>query len=1135
MHASRRRASGLIRTIVVALATLAILLVCFSIYQYGQMEASTTASSNEPRLPPVPTQAADDATVAAENVPGVTVGPSTIGPGRNVRLAFYEKEGTRVRFEVAVRSWTPIEGTVDEFLLIEPEIRLRSNAGNAVRVTAQKGILEAARKASGGLDPRRGRLSGQVLIEFDRLTEEDRRKLPEERRGAPDPSEIIQVAVEEISFDLEYAKVSVPGELRLWGRDVELRASDLELRINEAASRVEHLRVARGGRLELRESAENLGLDLGADQQSSQRTTVVEWLRATLAAKMEAGLPSTQAKKTGEEVRTVAAGEQDIPVFRLQEEKESAATKVPDRYFARFENEVIATQEAAGDTDSRLEASILEVFRQLTAEDRSRVSKPSGDTLMTPSTGAPAAASAPETLALQWSGRLTVEALSASDSRWPGSATSLVVASGSPARLSNPEGEATCGKLVFDGDSSTVTLFADENGSVVVCSAGQGDLHATEVVAQRQGDAFEARVIGPGTLVRHREAGAPIGPVSTTESAKGVTVDFERLLELRGRYVSVTQFDFSEGVSTRRRRIVDKAIFQGRVKARQEDTGVTAHQLEIDLGPGSTRAGSQTIESLRAKGEVVMVQGPDRLSAEEVEIPLMPDVRGRWVPASLIAIGDVSADQGDRAIRAGEKLIVDFETVSSHDAGTGEDASAASAIPTERGRGVKTAVAVQRLRAKGDVSVVDPAEALDLVAAELDCTVRNGREIETAQLRGAPDRPANVNLKSMSVIGPEVTLHVPDDWAEVPGAGRMTLQSHRDLDGRKLETPVPIAITWGDRMKYQGRENRAVFLGSVHAASQSKTTVDCQRLDVELEEAPAGPAQPSSKAGWSFWKPLAGRFLPRKQPKDTERRLPGSTKQVAALVATGKVNVQTLEMEEASEELKTRVTMHGPKLSVNLREEVSKLTIEGAGDLFMEDFRIASEPREASAPGADLFNLQADAGPFKTLIEWQDLMWYDFSIDQTRFEGGVQLKHFSGMQLASVFRIPGADHARMPSGHQTYLTCDVLSADFHGRKQETAERETRQLGRLSSDRLRQFLARGRVLLEATSHNLSLSADSVNFDKDRMQLSAHGSTPKRARILVQKPGEYPQDYSAEWFVYDLAKRSVQAPKPVFEGR
>jgi hypothetical protein len=249
-----RRATSLIRTLVVASATLAILLVCFSMYQYSQV--NTAGPPARTRLPSTPSEMAEK--FASESPTqldgGVALGAGgkgRVGPGESVKLTIYSPEGTRARMEIEVDDWTPRPGVVEEFLLTRPRVRLRTNDGNAVRLTADEGIIEAKRRTAGSLDPRRGRLTGHVVIEYDRLNEKQRAALPPERRERIDPSDLVLIELEDMEFDLEYSKVVMPGEVRLTASDARLTTRALEVRFNEAENRVESLRIAGSGTLEL--------------------------------------------------------------------------------------------------------------------------------------------------------------------------------------------------------------------------------------------------------------------------------------------------------------------------------------------------------------------------------------------------------------------------------------------------------------------------------------------------------------------------------------------------------------------------------------------------------------------------------------------------------------------------------------------------------------------------------------------------------------------------------------------------------------------------------------------------------------------------------------------------------------------
>ncbi|MGB2984949.1 MAG: hypothetical protein WBE26_03620, partial [Phycisphaerae bacterium] len=842
----QHRATGLVRAMLVASATLAILLVCFSIYQYSQLDPEAAARLRTPRLPSMTTQTPGSARVGDDaDTPGVALGQGVIGPGRKTQITLYPREGTRARLEIAVTDWTPVAGASNEFLLSEPEMRMLTKDGHPVRVTAKKGVLQAQRKTGGGLDPQRGKLTGDVVIEYDSLTEADRAKLPEEFRDKPDPSDIVRIELDEIEFDLEYSKLIVPGPFHLSAREVELQAADLEIRFNEAEDRVEFMRISQSGRLELRGQSEQLGLPIPAfDETGEQRLTLVEWLRASIQTRLDAQQEQARVDDAPAPAPPITISEEGVPIIRPDAKDEEEKTpKPPIRYFARFEGGIDATQRVGDVTRARLEADTLEIVREVSGSEKTRMRSAPPGIAQTDETKT----LTNETILLEWTDRLLVEACSEEDERCQGDMRSKITAIGSPARISDPEGDATCTRLTFNPDGSKVWLEGTDADPVVVRYADQGTMSGLAVYSERRGGDMYVRVTGPGTLRRDPAANAPPVGSSEAEPDSRSTVEFTEQLEAHGRIVTTTRLDYIGRLVSRQQRVLDRASFVGRVKMRQDETNISADALTLTFGPQRSRSGgAQTVQRVAGQGHVVMEQGADRLSCREIDIALTTDGDGRTVPRTVTALGDVVADQGERTIEARDKLIVDFELVRrpppSFDAvkayaevvKTGLDAARIDweARRHEHEAGVRTEVGVRRLRAWGGVSIHDPAQGLDVTADEVDGTVANGRDIEKAFIKGSDSGPASVRLDTFTVSGREIKLDVPDQWAEVPGAGRLTFHSRRDLDGRKVDEPIPIAVTWNDWMKYQGRENRSVFSGGVHATSRTTTTFDCDQLIV---------------------------------------------------------------------------------------------------------------------------------------------------------------------------------------------------------------------------------------------------------------------------------------------------------------
>jgi len=1190
------RAASVVRTLVVASATLAILLVCFSMYQYTQVEPVPPGTGPRTRLPSTPEELAAFGRQSPAETAGVPIGPGgkgAVGPGQNVKLTIYAPEGTKARMEIEVDDWTPRPGTVEEFQLTRPRIRMRTNDGNAVRVTANEGVIEARRERGGSLDPRRGRLAGEVVIEFDRLSEKQRAALPPERRETIDPADVVRVELAEMEFDIEYSKVVVPGELRLTASDVSLAAQSVEIRFNDAENRVESLRIAGGGRFELLPASNSTGTTApGLDGGGVREVSMADWLRATLRTQLADGSAQTQSQKTegatqessdtgsskgsapdrigarpptghetpGEskiaESATVVRRADGAYVFRPGK-REREATSAPARYHARFEGEVKVSRDTGNEAMSRLEADWLEVLRAVSDQDRTQMRQPAA-AAVAPTTGSTTPDSpSTERVVVTWNRRLGVEALGPGDPNWIDAERNRVTAGGDPMRLSHPDGETTCINLTYLPDTSEATLQGGAEKPVVVRSLSRGDLTAKSVIARRSSERFAIDATGPGRIVQHGGAshsdalqgGEKSAP---PEASLGGKADGASFIEFGGRMEAVGMGSTIRrpnlaalSIREEQVQILDEAKFSGNVRVRRGDLSFDADEMIVDFGARTTWTGTeQTIERLVGDGNVRMMEGDSRVSCRAMDIRFETDSDGRLKPLVATANGDVEVVEGERSLSARDRLVVEFGTVRT--AGAAEKATQGvdrvvqgSEARSPKGDGLGgsgtgSRVFVRRMEAEGDVAVSDTRQLLDLRAETLICGLLENGRIETANLSGTGQRPASVRLDDFTVSGQRVHMNVPDESAEVPGAGRLSFRSRKDLDGREVREPIPIVVTWSEAMKYQGRENRVQFTGAVHATSETTTTFDCDRLLIEFVDA-APRERVAKEADWWLVGPIVERIAdasPETDPSDTGLQV---NKEPAYLLATGNAVALTADLDPATGEVTSRARLTGPKLSLNLRREVSKLLIEGPGTLLLEDYQGESgkgSPSPASAAvagrplGGGLLSNVEDGGPSNTLVVWAQSMWYDFSIDQTRFEGDVELKHFSGTELARVVGLAEKPAPATPQGRSTFLKCEMLTVDFLDRTARPRSPDAQRMGRIRTDALRQFEARGSVVLQDPTEGLNLWADQVIYERPREILMIHGSAARKARIIKQEPGRLPNQLHVERLIYDLATGKFQ---------
>jgi hypothetical protein len=334
----RRRAGSLARTFVVAVATLAILLVCFSMYQYSQVEPTVPLTPRAGRLP-VPGEVSPTPLPASTAEPsGVMVDGAVIGASKNVTISLYQREGRDSKLELTVSDWSPRAGSDHEFTLRDPEIRMRTAEGNDVRVKADDGMLEARRRSGSGLEPQRGSLTGNVLIEFDRRTQDDKAKLSEPERNEPREYDLVRVQAHELQFDVEFGRLIIPGKITLHARDASLDALDMEMQFNQDENRIESLRIEHGGRIQLHGQSEGLGIAMGDRGALPGRRTLVDWLRETMQARIDAQA-AAQNQKADEDRQPESRRRKDRAFSSCVSHAQPPRVRTAASYLARFEGE----------------------------------------------------------------------------------------------------------------------------------------------------------------------------------------------------------------------------------------------------------------------------------------------------------------------------------------------------------------------------------------------------------------------------------------------------------------------------------------------------------------------------------------------------------------------------------------------------------------------------------------------------------------------------------------------------------------------------------------------------------------------------------------------------------------------------
>jgi len=243
----------------------------------------------------------------------------------------------------------------------------------------------------------------------------------------------------------------------------------------------------------------------------------------------------------------------------------------------------------------------------------------------------------------------------------------------------------------------------------------------------------------------------------------------------------------------------------------------------------------------------------------------------------------------------------------------------------------------------------------------------------------------------------------------------------------------------------------------------------------------------------------------------------------------GRATILTATHDPTTGALATRVRLSGPRILVNMSNEASNMIVQGAGTLLLEDHREQDKASSGEGGGGQgILAINAGSDASATLLEWQEMMWYDFSLDQTRFEGGVEMNHFSGEYLDALMAGLALKEDERLAGRRTVLNSDRLIIDFLD-SAAGGWRQGSRVGRINARSLRQFQALGHVVLQDFSKQLWLSCDELVFEKDRELLRILGSPSALAEYVLRHDDGTITTLKAEELDFDTRRNIVTRVK------
>ncbi len=1116
------RSHKLVRSAVLAIASLGLAIALYVIYQYSETRSTPLAVAS-PTPQPVPAQ--------PDNVQPDKVQPSPtpqaaskpaesrirIG-GQSVPLSgskgqssheIYDETG-RVQARINYSSWEPTGEDSTEFKATNLTISFFPPNGQRIRVTGDEAIVSCKFLHSKTPDPVSGHLIGNVHILIDRLSTEQRAALSEELRDSDDESRHIELVMEEIFFDREYARIETQGEFSITSAEATLKGKGLSLRYNELDSRLEELTITEGKLIELRGMGDRFAIQLpSSENEISEKADMPE---STAIAAHSVKKSPTSSINTNASQETA-----QLPVIELDERK-TPTVRPTDEYKAVFAENVQVTQFIKDEQVGHLSAEILEfVFdfgqRERELARQNPTENESDETEAAPTKAPDFSDLKDDRILLTWSGSLSVTSKRTGEFKTEQEQRVHITASGSPVRITAPQREIECERLVFENEKKTVQLFGSPDSPAHVASADMGELWGTEILLNRdQGKAF-AR--GPqGRLLISKTTGfsdTRVIPSSRSENQEQDT-EFEIRFdnEVNAAFTEVELTSTDKTGKPKKRQVLKNAVFSGNVN---------------------------------------MLRGKEHIRCDRVDLYFDLSEDNRLYPTDAQAFGNVIVSQGNRFISARDRMVVDLEM--SEVEKEPFNLARARQIAVAKGKNPDTLdwksirenyelkkeyrPGLSRLQAFGEVEVSDPDQELEINCESLDCVFAQGSQISSGLVTPTTGESVYIALGEFSIASPApIPFDVTGQETHVDGPGRMTFLSEQDIDGKRLDTPMLVSVQWQNRMAFDGPKNEAVFAGKVHIETE-ESTYDCDNLRVDFadtpdrtQDIPALDSQRDSK--WWIFEPLIARATGKKQKdKGLDFKPAGKSfnKDPVYLYATGNVVAMYSKLDETTDRLKNRIRMSGPTMAIDLTDDY--LLIDGQGNLLIEDY---SKPATSSNHDTGKSEQDRQLSPFgrslgnepsQTFIAWMKSMSYRHKINVVEFDKDVQLVHRTGtkMKLAEKLLSEKELAASSDEGREATLNCRSLVVKFERKDENKSE----GAGRMSGTEVSAFNASGNVYF--FDSGISAIANQITYNREDNLLQILGSENNPAQLFDQRKRF--NSLKGPRFYWDRSTNRIKAPR------
>jgi len=1052
---------------------------------------------------------------------------------RNPEEALLAGEGDKPYFERYVRGhllyqfwsdhWKP-SGTPGRFTLSKPELRLFMRGGQILQVSATEGEIEVNQSKASRPEPKRGELRGKVHIFIDRATD-PKRSAPELR-----PEDILHIWMDRVKFDLVRNVIESDSPVTLESEEASMTGEALSICWNEVTNLIEDITIKRGEKLVLRQGIDfaNPDMPFGKGARKGQPAATDfgpgDAKGASASAVGSRMMLSRHTVSHSEFVRARPATRpttQPASAPGLLRRKSVASTqpKSSKSYDLVFTSAVRIHQYDGKNQTGQMTCDRLHILFDVSSSTDSKA-----DGTRKPTTQkAKQKSKDDKRLEIFWEGPLQVK-----PANMPYSPVQRfhVIALGQPVKIDQAgQGAVQCKKLTYFQETKQLWLDGTTDDPVRVTQDQDRTIVAAHLFYDRK--LGIASGTGPGFMQqRSAPKKTPEQMASLTSLAGDAAGQKMTVLWKEGFSLSFGEYERKDTTGISTRQYLKRAEFRGEAKMQRSAEVMAGDLVKLTfLRPGTeeTSAGEQ-ISSLHAERNVLLQSDQQRINCDNLDVEFGDGNFGR-IPRLAKATGHVTARERKRVISA------DALTATLEDRQVLPTTNAAKPMETAAGISEKpkskTRIVLKEIDANGNVSIDDPDQPMSIRSDKMHAILNPDGQLKWCYLEGTPTHWATANMKDNAISGEKITMDMTTEQVDVPCPGELQFVNRQDIEGSRLTKPTKIAINWAGSMKLMGgKTNQGTFLGNASARSD-RTTLFCERMVVDFEDNQQVEKAPTETGKSMFW--IFPRLIGQKTTESSATvQLPVTRKRpryIQAFPQAGK-RISIIYVDREGGRVTARRTLWGDELSLDFATQ--KLTIPGAGTLFLEDYRLPKKAVTAAKTDenivmTDPFGSETESsGPSQTRFAWRTGLTYLLDTQTAIFDGAVTMLHASGGNILAEQGIAKETTEKVPPRVAT-LTCENLKVEFMRGALGLGD----QPDRTAAAGLRSVLATGAVNLQDKPR--SILAHRLMYNQADKTIAVYGNDQDPA-YLYEENDETGQStvYTGPWIMWDRAKNEIHAP-------